>query len=334
MTRLITVAAACFVIVTGSLEAQQRPSAAPLPEGARNPAIPQDPGYVVRQLGEGLHWITDGAYQSIFLTTGRGVVLVDAPPSLIQHILTAVAAVTREPITHVIYSHSHADHMAGAGKLPPGVTVIAHEETAARIGDVRDRQRRFPYGAFVGGGPIPRPTVTFRDRYTLRVGDQVLELRYHGPHHEPGNLYIYAPRQRVLMAVDIVFPGWVPFKYLAMAEDTRAFVSAHDTILSYDFDHYVGGHMRVGTREDVRVQKEYIDDVTTNAAEAMRTVDFQAVARETGFENLWLLYDRYLDAVTQRCTDLTVPRWVTRLGGADVFTFDHCFSVSESLRIR
>jgi len=331
-TRLITVAAACFGIVASSLEAQQRPSAAPLPEGARGPAIPQDRGYVVSQLGEGLYWITDGSYQTIFLTTGRGVVLVDAPPSLIQHILTAVAEVTREPITHVIYSHSHADHMAGAGKLPAGITVIAHEETAARLAEARDP--RFPYGAFVGGGPIPRPTVTFRDRYTLRVGNQVVELRYRGSNHEPGNLYIYAPRQKMLVLVDVVFPGWVPFKSLAIAEDTRGFVSAHDTILSYDFDHYVGGHWgRVGTRADVIVQKAYIDDVMTNAAEALRTVDFRAVAQETGFENLELLFDRYLDAVTQRCTDLTVPKWVTRLGGADVFTFDHCFALIMSLRI-
>ena len=330
-TSLLT---ASLCLLASAVQAQDRAGAAPLPDAARGPAIPQDKGYLVEELGEGLYWITEGMYQTFFLTTGEGVVVVDAPPSLVQHILKAVSEVTDEPITHLVYSHSHADHIGGAGGFPEGLTVIAHEETAAQLADVGDPDRAYPYGIFVGGGPIPRPTVTFADEYTLRVGSQVLELKDHGPHHEPGNLYIYAPRQKVLMVVDIVFPGWVPFKSLALAEDTRGFVKAHDVILSYEFDHYIGGHWgRSGTRADVETQKAYIADVGANAAEALRSVDFMAIAQEIGFENVELLLDRYLDAVTQRCADLTVPKWVSRLGGADVFTFDHCHMLMQSIRI-
>jgi hypothetical protein len=57
---------------------------------------------------------------------------------------------------------------------------------------------------------IAGPTVTFSDKYTVRVGKQVLELSYHGNAHEPGNIFIYAPAQRVLMVVDVAFPGWMP----------------------------------------------------------------------------------------------------------------------------
>ena len=49
----------------------------------------------------------------------EGVIVVDAPPSIGENILAAIAEVTDEPITHVIYSHSHADHIGAAGIYPP-----------------------------------------------------------------------------------------------------------------------------------------------------------------------------------------------------------------------
>ena len=71
----------------------------------------------------------------------------------------------------------------------------------------------------------------------MQVGNQTLELDYYGNNHLPGNIFIYAPKQRVLMLVDIVFPGWIPFAYLAIAKDTAGFIQAHDIALNnYDFD--------------------------------------------------------------------------------------------------
>ncbi len=57
---------------------------APIPAAARGPAIPQDKGYLVKEIKDGLYWLTDGTYQVMFLTTGRGVIVVDAPPNLAQ----------------------------------------------------------------------------------------------------------------------------------------------------------------------------------------------------------------------------------------------------------
>ena len=45
----------------------------------------------------------------------------------------------------------------------------------------------------------PVPTVAFADSYELTLGDQTLQLDYHGNNHEPGNIFIYAPEQKVLM---------------------------------------------------------------------------------------------------------------------------------------
>jgi len=80
---------------------------------------------------------------------------------------------------------------------------------------------------------IPIPTVTFTQNYTLQIGNQSLKLDYYGVNHLPGNIYIYAPKQKVLMLVDVIFPGWIPFPYLAVAKDTAGFIKAHEyTILT------------------------------------------------------------------------------------------------------
>jgi glyoxylase-like metal-dependent hydrolase (beta-lactamase superfamily II) len=304
--------------------------AAPLPETAGGVPIDPGKGYFVEELDDGVYWVTEGTYQVMFVTTGAGVIVVDAPPSIGQNILNAIAEVTDEPITHVIYSHSHADHISAASIYPADATYIAHEETAAQL----ERERPVPFGTFVGGGPVPLPTVTFAESFTLNVGSQTLELEYRGPHHEPGNIYIYAPAQKVLLLIDIVFPGWIPFTELAVAEDVPGFYQAHDDILSFDFKTLVSGHVgRLGTRADVELQQEYILDIQANAIQALQTVDFFAIAQETGFENSWLLFDTYLDAVAEECADLTLAKWLGQLGGADIWTFQHCQVVIESLRI-
>ncbi len=92
-------------------------AAAPLPDAAKGVPIPPDKGYYVKEISDGLYWITEGVYNTMFLTTGKGVIVVDAPPSFGDKMLKAIAEVTKEPIAYVIYSHSHADHIGGAARL-------------------------------------------------------------------------------------------------------------------------------------------------------------------------------------------------------------------------
>src|SRR5262245_48963418 len=106
-------------------------AAAPLPDAAKGVPIPPDKGYYVKEISDGLYWVTEGVYNTMFLTTGKGVIVVDAPPSFGDKLLKAVAEVTKEPIAYVIYSHAHADHISGASLYPASATYIAHEDTKA-----------------------------------------------------------------------------------------------------------------------------------------------------------------------------------------------------------
>jgi len=180
--------------------------------------------------------VTDNAIQSMLLVYDRGVVVIDAPQTLAAHIPQAIAEVSDKPITHIVYSHSHADHIGGAKSLGGRPVIVAQEETLRLLRRAADPNR-------------PLPTVTFSDRYTLRVGNKVLELSYHGNAHEPGNIFIYAPAQRVLMVVDVVFPGWMPWRRFALAQDIQGYFAQVEEIRKMDWETLVGGHVaRTGTR--------------------------------------------------------------------------------------
>ncbi|MEK0360751.1 MAG: MBL fold metallo-hydrolase, partial [Nitrosopumilus sp.] len=83
------------------------------------PVIPPEKGYFVDEIADGLYWVVGDRYQVMFLTTGEGVIVVDAPQPLGEKYLQAIQEVTNEPITHMIYSHSHQDHTGAAGQIFP-----------------------------------------------------------------------------------------------------------------------------------------------------------------------------------------------------------------------
>jgi glyoxylase-like metal-dependent hydrolase (beta-lactamase superfamily II) len=298
-----------------------------LPEAAKGPPIPAK-GYLVQQVGDGLYWLTDGAYQTMFMVTDKGVVAVDAPATIGNNYLKAIAEVTTKPVTHVIYSHAHIDHIGAAGIFPKNATIIAQQEIATELlgaASVAKNASMVP----------PIPTVTFAKNHTLQIGNQTLKLDYYGVNHSPGNIFIYAPKQKVLMLVDVVFPGWVPFPYLAITQDTAGFIGAHDIALNnYDFDTLVAGHLtRLGTRNDVMVQREFVSDLEKAASQANQQTSFGEIAKQVGGSNPWLIFSKYIDAVGEKCVNYMLPKWENRLGGAQEFISTHCFTMAQSGRV-
>lgn len=295
------------------------PQTAPVPPGAKGPVIPAS-GYLVQEIADRVFEVTDGLYQSIFLTTSDGVVVVDAPPTIGHNLLRAISSVTTAPVTHTVYSHHHADHI-GAMSLFDGARRYAHREVGKLLRQTPDPNR-------------PLPDVTFEDRLTLHVGDDVIQLDYHGPNHAPGNIFVHLPAQRVLMLVDVVFPGWVPFAYLAESQNIPGYLEAPTRALEYDFETFVGGHLtRLGSRDDVVAHQQYVADIKTQAESAISTFNIDQVYGEVDDTNPWAIFNGYLNGVTTQASDAVTAKWIDKLGGADVYTWSNTYAAVESLRI-
>lgn len=298
---------------------RERPTA-PVPDLAKGPEVGAE-GYAMEELADGVFWLGDGSYQSMFAVTGDGVVAVDAPPTLGHNILRAIGRVTTQPVTHVIYSHHHSDHCGAMSIFPETARRYAQRATAHRLELLADPDR-------------PLPTDVFDDTLTIDAGDHTFELAYPGPNHAEGNSFIHLPNQRVLMLVDVIFPGWVPFSNLALSAFVPGTMHVTEKALQYDFDHLVSGHVtRPGTPDDVRVQVEYLADLRTTAEAALSSVDLPSTMAAVDTSNVWAVFRAYLDAVAAATTDDLVPRWKDRLGGADVFTLPNAWAMAESLRL-
>ncbi len=293
-----------------------------VPDHAKGPAVDPAKGYRTQKLGEGLYLITDGAYQSMFMTYDDGVVVIDAPPSYAAHIKQAIAEVTDKPITHLVYSHAHTDHIGGAKSLGGQPIIIAHAETNRLLASDNDADR-------------PLATVTFEDQYRLSVGSQVLELSYHGNAHLPGNIFIYAPEQHALMVVDVIFPGWMPWRRFAVAQDIPAYFAQVKEINAMNFETLVGGHVaRTGTHADVATQLAFMEDLKAAAATALKaTAPGEGLTSADRSGNPWAVFDNYIDRVAIACVNQLTPKWSAKLAAYDVYIWDQCYSMEQSLRI-
>src|SRR6516164_8115336 len=101
-------------VVAAPPDSGSLPDYAPIPAEAFGPKLNTD-GYFVGKIDGDLYWVTDSVYQAMFLTTRDGVVVVDAPPTIGHNLQRAIDTVTHisgrpSKVTHLVYSHSHADH--------------------------------------------------------------------------------------------------------------------------------------------------------------------------------------------------------------------------------
>ena len=238
------------------------PDYAPVPRSALGPAL-NEQGYYVGRVERNLYWITDGTYQSAFLTTSDGVVVLDAPPTIghnIQRAIDEIAAANgvSNKVTYLIYSHHHADH-AGAS------LALRQERHPHRPrGDATPPAARRRPGQATQRGDIP-------DRRTLEIGGERIDLAWHGANHSPDNIIIHLPDHDTLMLIDIVNPGWAPIYVSNLTEDIPGYIEAPANALAYSWKHFIGGHLgRLGTRDDVTLHQQYMADIAESSRNADR----------------------------------------------------------------
>ncbi len=297
---------------------------APIPGSALGPAV-NEQGYYVGRVEANLYWVTDGTYQCAFLTTSDGVVLLDAPPAIghnIQRAVDEIAATYGDSneVTHLIYSHHHADHAGASSLFGRNITRIGHEETRKLLLRDDDPAR-------------PPPEETFQDRRTLEIGGERIELAWHGSNHSPDNIFIHLPDHDALMLVDIVNPGWAPVCQSSLTEDVPGYIAAPDTALTYPWKHFIGGHMgRLGSRDDVATHRQYMADIADSSRNALDTIDPTPYFVKYG-ENTSAAVRGYLDAITAAAAAPVIEKYTGLLAAADVATAGTTFNVMQSIRL-
>jgi glyoxylase-like metal-dependent hydrolase (beta-lactamase superfamily II) len=145
------------------------------------------------------------------------------------------------------------------------------------------------------------PDQVVDERSTIELGGTRLDLLYVGRNHSDNSLVMYLPKEKILFAVDFIWLGTIAFRDLpdSFLPD---YYDSIDRVLALDWDRWIPGHPgpggRLGTKDDVRFNKEYLTDVSNAAKEladkgqclnddAMRAVKLPKY-ESLGMYNVWL----------------------------------------------
>lgn len=230
--------------------------------------VPQQP-LTIEQVRDNLYVIFGGGGNTAAYVTSDGVVLVDT--KLADHgqaILDQVRTVTDRPVTHIINTHTHGDHVGSNQFFPARVEIVAHENTAANM----QRMEVFQQPANVHG----LPDRTFGERLTLLSGNDAIDLYYFGPAHTSGDAFVVFRNLRVMHAGD-AFPG--PSNPIMDANNGGSGLRYDDTLEDAaetirDVDTVIPGHAPVTDWAAFVEYGEYIDwftEAVEAAARAGRT---------------------------------------------------------------
>ncbi|HET8746503.1 MAG TPA: MBL fold metallo-hydrolase [Ramlibacter sp.] len=215
-----------------------------------------------------------------FVVTPAGVVVIDAlgSPALARELLQEIARITPLPVTHVIVTHYHADHVYGLQEFRRrGARILAqrgaleylHSETAA----ARLAASRVDLAPWIDAQTqLVTPDEWIDGARELVVGGTRLQLQPVGPAHTPEDLVVYLPAERVLFAGDIVFRGRVPFVGQA---DSRHWIASLDLLLRFDADAVLPGHgpRSDSARADLQLTRDYLAYLRETMGAAARDMD-------------------------------------------------------------
>ena len=157
----------------------------------QRPRIP--PTGTIKKVRDNLYVIPGAGGNTSVFVTQAGVVLVDTKlPNNGEAILNQVRRVTDKPVSTIINTHSHPDHIGSNDYFPASVDVVTHEST----------RKWMAANPRVASNPVVMPDRTFTDRMTLGSGDDRIELYYFGAGHTDGDAFIVFPARRAMAAGD------------------------------------------------------------------------------------------------------------------------------------
>ena len=252
----------------------------------------------VEQLEDNLYVLRGGGGNSAAFVTSDGVVLVDTKlAGWGQPLIDAIGELTPNPVTTIINTHSHYDHVSGNVEFPASVDIVAQENTARLMGEWNRPNLVPPERAiediFEANSGKGMPDRTFSDQMTLGSGADQVDLYYFGRAHTGGDTWVVFPSLRTMHAGD-AFPGkQIP---IMDASNGGSGVDFADTLNNAyatvtDIDTIITGHSTEMTRADLGEYAQFVagfvDAVREGKAAGRSTADlagtWEVPARFSGY---------------------------------------------------
>lgn len=257
----------------------------------------------VIEVVEGIHVAVGfGLANSILIEGDEGNIIVDCMESneAAARVKKEFNAINNHPVRAIIYTHNHADHIFGAGVMAgdDDPAVYAHELTNYYIDRllnvvrpvIATRSYRM-FGVHVdeashagcGIGPqldanaettrsLLRPNTTFTDQLTTTIAGVDLQL-VHAPGETADQLYVWLPKQRVLLPGDNIYKAF-PNLYTIRGTPYR---DVKQWAISLDKMRYLEPEILIPSHTLPIVGKELVETTLRDYADGIRFVHDQTI---------------------------------------------------------
>jgi cyclase len=222
-----------------------------------------------------------GGNTAVFIQS-NGVTVVDTKnPGWGAPVLARIKELTSKPVTRIINTHAHGDHVSGNVEFQATVDVVTQLNTQENMKRV---------AIFNKSNGLGLPKRTFTDRMTIDTGADQIELRYFGRGHTNGDAWVIFPALRVVHSGDIFARKGLLFMD---GSNGGSGVEVPDTLAKAaealsGIEAIITGHSTVMTVADLRefaeFNREFVNSIR-DAKRAGRTVD--------EVEAAWTLPEKY-----------------------------------------
>lgn len=280
---------------------------------------------IVQKLTDRVYFYQSGFYGTSFYVGDEGVLLFDPLEYRAEPILAAIRSVTELPVTTIVYSHFHADHVGGSTEflaLLEGQTVqpklIASQETA-------DKMERL-------NSSLPRPTeiVTWPNG-SFNFEGLTVELHgfAHAGHTDDHSAWLLK-EERVLHAPDLLNPDQPPFWSFAGSERFTYLTDNLKEANGLDWDYFNGGHGNVGSHDDFAFHLAFIDDLIAEVGKAMGEVPWGFGTDPATLTAHTAMLPAWYGEISRRATEALRPKY-GQVYGFDAGTPANAEMVAEYL---
>ena len=275
------------------------------PSSRLSDSLPTSPYFTLERLAEGV-WAAivrrgTGAWGNAgIVALGERTLVFDTflTPAAARDLRAAAESLTGQPVTYVVNSHYHMDHIHG-NAIFNDATFIATEKTRERIAtrgaEILARMREQPdslgetaaeiatlpemredlnalqgdYRALAGALPeltLRLPDITFERRLTLHGTERAVEILSYGGGHTSSDAFLLLPAERIAFLGDLLGVRMHPSFGQA---DLEQWDEILERVEALDIQTVVPGHGSVGRLTDVAVLRQYLGDMETLVSEAI-----------------------------------------------------------------
>ncbi|EIO3923352.1 MBL fold metallo-hydrolase [Escherichia coli] len=259
--------------------------------------------YFLQKIGERTYYIQRYFYSTTFYVGDKGVLLFDAPEGRGKYLLQAIRDVTPLPVTALVYSHYHVDHIGDspfwndeAKKEGVNLRIIASKATAEKMQFMNSRL------------PVATQVLSKKDDQ-FKFEKQTIELhRFVKAGHTDDHSVWLLKQEKVAHSPDLLNPDQLPMMGFAVS-DTLVY---HDSNLRQvemlDWKYFIGGHGNIGSHDDFKFQRQFLNDLRDTTIKVRKEESFGKFMNKTA-NNHADFARAQREAIIKKVTEVLRPKY-------------------------